>query len=117
MRSLPLAATQRRRLEELAGDSGITPHVMLRPVLRNCFELREPEANDSLAAERDATQRGYVLQAEARRRMRAWFAGIGSRRIRSVSIDSVCPGRDVQVVFLAGNVPDRNLPGNKGVFP
>lgn len=70
MRSLALTTMQQRRLEKLARDAGRTPQAMLRFVLRDGFDLCELEVYESLAAEHDAAQRGYVSHAEARRRAR-----------------------------------------------
>ena len=71
MRSLALTTTQQRRLEKLARDAGRTPQAMLRFVLRDGFDLCELEVNESIAAERDATRRGYVPHEEVRRQTRA----------------------------------------------
>jgi len=67
MQSVKLTTTQQRRLEKLARDAGRTPQAMLRFVLRDGFELCELEINESIAAEREATQRGYVSHEDARR--------------------------------------------------
>lgn len=56
MPSLALSATQQRRLEKLARDTGRTPQAMLRFVLRDGFELCELEVNESMPAERIENQ-------------------------------------------------------------
>ena len=71
MRSLALNMTQQRRLETLARAAGRTPQAMLRFVLRDGFDLCELEVNESVAAEREARQLGYVSRDEARRQTRA----------------------------------------------
>jgi predicted transcriptional regulator len=74
MQSVTLTTTQQRRLEKLARDAGRTPQAMLRFVLRDGFDVCELEVNESIAAERDATQRGYVPREEARRQARSVVA-------------------------------------------
>ncbi len=85
MRSLALSTTQQRRLEKLARDTGRTPQVMLRFVLRDGFDLCELEVNESITAERDAVQHGYVPHDEVRRQARAVIDVAHARKRRQAS--------------------------------
>ena len=85
MQSLSLTTPQQRRLEKLAHDAGRTPQAMLRFVLRDGFDLCELEVNESIAAERDAMQRGYVPHEEARRQARAVIDSNHARKRRQAA--------------------------------
>lgn len=85
MQSLALNTTQQRRLEKLARDAGRTPQAMLRYVLRDGFELCELEVNESIAAEREATQRGYVSHEEVLRQTRSVIDASHARKRRQAA--------------------------------
>lgn len=85
MPSLALSATQQRRLEKLARDTGRTPQAMLRFVLRDGFELCELEVNESMAAEHEAARCGYVPHAEALRQTRAVIDAAHARKRRQAA--------------------------------
>ncbi len=85
MQSVTLTTTQQRRLEKLARDAGRTPQAMLRFVLRDGFDLCELEINESITAEREATQRGYVSREEARRQIRSVIDAAHARKRRQAA--------------------------------
>lgn len=76
---------QQRRLEALARAAGRTPQAMLRFVLRDGFDVCELEVNESVAAERDATRRGYVPHAEVQRQTRAMIDAVHARKRRKAA--------------------------------
>lgn len=85
MQSVTLTTTQQRRLEKLARDAGRTPQAMLRFVLRDGFDLCKLEINESITAEREATQRGYVSREEARRQIRSVIDAAHARKRRQAA--------------------------------
>lgn len=85
MRTLALNTTQQRRLETLARTAGRTPQAMLRFVLRDGFDLCELEVNESVAAERDAMNKGYVPRDEALRQTRAVIDAAHARKRRKAA--------------------------------
>jgi len=58
---------------------------MLRFVLRDGFDLCEPEVNESIAAERDAMRRGYVPHEQVRRRTRSVIDAAHARKRRQLA--------------------------------
>ncbi len=60
MKSMALTPAQQRRLGKLARDAGRTPKQMVRFVLRDGFDFCEWEVRASLAAEADASKRGWI---------------------------------------------------------
>lgn len=58
-----LTKTDQKRLERLAASAGRTPQAMLRFVLRDGFAVCEKDVNESIAADRDFSQRESVRHA------------------------------------------------------